>query len=376
MNRLALVLITALFSLIIFLANNNTTNIDATTESELKSNVDAINEQLETGEAKLASLESQVDSLQNKLAILATQITQINAQIKKTELELEDLSIQLDKAEAEETRQKGILADNLRNLYINGNVSTLDLILASEDFSDFVNQQEYLDKLKNSVTSSTQKVVELKKQIAADKQKQEDLLAKQQSQKKDLRDNQTAQQELLDKTKGQEAAYQNLVSDLEKQRQQAEKELEDFLAAQNFVSLGHVEKGDVIGRMGNTGFSFGPHLHLGIYKNGSWVNPLLGGTTLIDGFSWPTGSTRITQYFGCGAPYNWYLTKCSNGTSKHTGLDIGASVSGVSGDLVYAIGDGEIVFRGCSGSCSSGYGYHVIIDHGGNVQSYYGHLQN
>jgi len=35
-----------------------------------------------------------------------------------------------------------------------------------------------------------------------------------------------------------------------------------------------IKKGELIGYVGNTGLSSGPHLHLGLYKNGSAINPL------------------------------------------------------------------------------------------------------
>ena len=41
------------------------------------------------------------------------------------------------------------------------------------------------------------------------------------------------------------------------------------------VSVGQkVRQGDVIGHAGNTGYSFGAHLHFGLMINGSWVNPV------------------------------------------------------------------------------------------------------
>ena len=53
----------------------------------------------------------------------------------------------------------------------------------------------------------------------------------------------------------------------------------------------------------------------------------------------------------------------------HNGIDI--ATSGTSPEI-YAVAGGEVVTAG--GNAYTGYGYYVIIDHGGGFQSLYGHM--
>jgi len=67
---------------------------------------------------------------------------------------------------------------------------------------------------------------------------------------------------------------------------------------------------------------------------------------------WPTTARRISQYF------SW----------RHTGLDI----DGDFGDPIWAADDGVVIKVAY---LNTGYGYHVIIDHGGGKTTTYAHLQ-
>ncbi len=69
------------------------------------------------------------------------------------------------------------------------------------------------------------------------------------------------------------------------------------------------------------------------------------------GYLWPTSVRRITQY------YNW----------RHTGLDIAGPI----GSPLYASKAGTVSRSQCG--WNGGYGCYVIIDHGGGVQTLYGH---
>ena len=77
-------------------------------------------------------------------------------------------------------------------------------------------------------------------------------------------------------------------------------------------------------------------------------------------FSWPVAGP-ITSPFGSRAdPYG------SGASDFHPGIDIGAPM----GATVTAAADGQVIFAGWYG----GYGNAVIIDHGGNVSTLYGHM--
>lgn len=102
-------------------------------------------------------------------------------------------------------------------------------------------------------------------------------------------------------------------------------------------------------------------------ENGAWDKVLCNGSQagyvsasyLKSMMAWPVpASQKINQYFG-----------------THQGIDIGASVHGVPGDVVIAAQQGKVVYAGWL----NGYGYVVYINsvyNGQPVQTRYAHLKS
>ncbi len=86
------------------------------------------------------------------------------------------------------------------------------------------------------------------------------------------------------------------------------------------------------------------------------------GTFGESGMMFPTDSKLITSYFG-------YRNDTGGvGSNDHKGIDIGAP----SGAPIYAALPGTVTMAGMYG----GYGNAVIIDHGGGLQTLYGHMSS
>lgn len=190
----------------------------AVTSGELQSQVNDLQAQINANKAKAAELAAQADSLQKAIAQLDVQINQANAEIAQTGLKIADLQDKLVKTQAELDRQKTLLKESMVALYKKGGASTVELLIGSDSFSQFIDSQEYYSRLKNAIQDSTEKVIKLKQEIQAQKNQQEILLKQQQDQKATVEATKGQRQDLLVQTQGDEARYRGLVENLRAQQ--------------------------------------------------------------------------------------------------------------------------------------------------------------
>ena len=336
----------------------------AQSTSGLESKIAQLEQEIANSEKQSEQLEGQAELLEDAIAELNGEINNIQKQIDLTELKIEQIEQKLKETREELEQQKLILATSLREHYKIGNLTTIELFVNSENFSDFFNQKEYLNRVRSSIQASSQKVAALEQDLEDQEAEQNQLLDQQQAQRNEVvlakRDKDT----LLSETRGQQAAYEQLTARLTEQRKEAERELAAKLAAGNFVSLGPIAKGDVIGTIGSTGFSSGPHLHLEVRTpNAIVTNP---NNWFAQGWLVPVDPAVITQAYG--VPSSLYIS------GRHPGIDYG-----IAGLPVKAIAAGNVIHRGCSQDSAffggtPAYGYSVIIQHNNGYFSVYGHM--
>lgn len=348
--------------------------------SDLNNKLNELNQQINQINSQLIAKRQEKKTLQNEIAIFDAQIQQIELQIQATEAEIAKIQKEIDntiarikEAENELERQKEILKENLRILYEEGQISAVEVVASSDNFSEFMNRTEYLKSIQDKVSETIDKINQLKaeldakrKELETKKTEQVTLKNQQEGQRQGLAAQRTAKNSLLAYTKGEEAAYQKNLKELQASYQIIQSQIASFINKGNFVSQGTVKKGSIIGYEGNSGYSSGPHLHFEVRTtSGQKLNPLgFLGSSMI----WPMNNYVITQGFG----ENTELY----GPGGHPGVDL----AGPYGEPVKAVADGDIIFSGGSAANTYpngplSYGKYVIINHNNGYLTLYAHLQ-
>lgn len=337
---------------------------------ELRQQSQQLEEEIEASNNRAEELADEAITLQQMIRGYDTQISEASEQIQRISGEIRDLEQKLEQAERDLENQKEMLRMNMRALYRRGGASTIELLVASDSFSEFMDEQEYLERLKVAIQDATNQVIALQEQMEEQKAEQEELLSRQESVRRSLADARAERENILAQTRGEEERFRQQAEALQEKRQQVEEEIRQAILAGSIASQGRVEAGQMIGRVGMTGFTFGPHLHFEVRDRSTWtpMNPgWSGGENLGYGKIWPVnGSNWLSQNYGCQSRIA-YATSCGPGSWLHAGIDIAAPI----GTPVVAAKAGNLLLPGDMGD---GYGIRAIVEHDDGTATLYAHL--
>lgn len=179
---------------------------------------------------------AQAATLQQALDQITAQKNAIIAQIDLSQQQYDQLQLKITDTNTKITANKNALGDTLASLYVDGKISSIEMLASSQSVTDFIDKQAYQSSVRDALTKTIDEIQTLKKQLEDSKAKLAVVMQQQQSQKASLAASEAEQARLVDETKGQEAAYQQLANSAQSQMESAAAQQRAYyasLAAQN-----------------------------------------------------------------------------------------------------------------------------------------------
>jgi peptidoglycan hydrolase CwlO-like protein len=327
--------------------------------ASLEQQLNSANQQVNQLNAEVRSHEHTAETLEAQLKAMDAEARRIRDSILSTQRNINAANAEIAAADQALAAKKAIFKEQIRAAYINPNPTTFEVLVGSNNLSNFIDSREYLERSEERIQALMADIVAQKQLLDAKKAQLDGLKAELGRQQDSLNAQMAAKNSLLIQTRGEQARYETLLKEAMAVREAVNASLIRLAQSGNYVSRGHVERGQVIGYQGNTGNSYGEHLHFEVRLGGQTVDP---GPYLSSGrVNWPLANHTQTQ--GYGAASCGYC-----GYDFHTGLD----VAGPIGSPVLAAAAGEIIVNT---SVGDGYGHKIIIDHGGGLWTLYAHLR-
>ncbi|MDO4869378.1 MAG: peptidoglycan DD-metalloendopeptidase family protein [Bacillota bacterium] len=287
--------------------------------------LDSIQKDIEKKQQELKEGKNKEKSLSSKVTELEGLIIDLEGQISSSETELKQLKKDLKEAQAKVDKQNEELGGRLRNMYKNGNVGFLDVLMNSSSFSEFLTNIDLVEKIYASDKDVLEDLQDAHDQIAKKKKKVEKLQAQLKSSKA------TAEE--------QRAEIQAQKSKIAKDNKETAKMIDDLEAEAQAEAAKLAAKSES-GEISNSNTS--------TYTGGKLLWPTPGFTTITSSYGW-----RMCPF---------------HGREFHGGIDIAAN----GGSTIVASAAGKVISSGYNG----GFGYSIQIDHGGGLVTMYNHCSS
>jgi peptidoglycan hydrolase CwlO-like protein/surface antigen len=153
------------------------------------------------------SLAAVASSYEEAVNALQSQIDGLQQQIIDTQQKSESVKAQIAAAQEQLAQEKKTLGESIRAMYIEGDISTIEMLASSQNLSDYVDKQQYRNAVQDKVKTTVDKITALKVELDKQQRELEGLLADLQKQQTELSSKQADLNSKLAYTEGQKAAY-------------------------------------------------------------------------------------------------------------------------------------------------------------------------
>ncbi len=291
-------------------------------QKELEAEIDELGDSIDDQKKKVQNLQNQVSNMEKQVDAYRKEIERLDAEIAEQEANIAALSVEIEQKQAELDAMMAKLKKRLRAIEMTGNYSSLQLLMDSDNYEDFLLKNKIVEAvaahdkaLMDKAEAEKASIQQKKKEVEAEKAETEKEKAQTLEMKAELDANYAKLDSLYTKARNERDS-------LEKQMNTYEKRLKKIKEAED--------------------------------KLDKEIEKLLAATTATGSYNgtmhWPVpGVYRISSHFGYRSSMGDY----------HGGTDI--AKPGCLGSSIVAAADGTVIKVQ---NMHYSYGNFVMIDHG------------
>lgn len=175
--------------------------------------------------------------LNTQLEMASEDLVQIDADIEATKDKIADIEKQRAKTEDELSQARKTLSATVEEMYENGNVTYLEVLLGAMSFDDFVSKLDLLERVSSSRASAIENVTRLQDELDAQQEELSKTLSAQESLKDQAESKQTTIQTSIN-------SAENLYESLTPSMREAVNDETDKIAGSSSTSQGGSSAGD------------------------------------------------------------------------------------------------------------------------------------
>lgn len=327
-------------------------------QAQLEKERQDLQERLEQLKADEAKKQEYQETLEKQIGVLEDQIRTARNDIEELNASINELTMKLDASQEEIADTIDQFKERVTAIYRAGSVSTLEILLNSNSFSDFSLRSEMLStmsmrdqELINKITKYMDETKDEREECESEKELVAELKKSMERKQKELdglyKENAAAIEELQGAQNETNHALEQNAEEIQKRDDEIARLVEEERKRQE-----EEERRKQEAAAGNSDYGGG-----GETGNVDWVPD--GSTNGVSGFNptWPMpGVTYISDEYG--------------GARGHGGMDI----AGPSGTPIVAAESGTVIRSHMADTWGWGWGYHVYIYHNGTYSTLYAHM--
>jgi murein DD-endopeptidase MepM/ murein hydrolase activator NlpD len=303
-------------------------------QQDIKNSTKQVQQQLNETKQEKSAVALEIEAIDEQMQLVVAELERVTAELEQTEVLLDKTSTELNEAETLRAEQFELGKDRLRVMYEYSDGGYLSYVMKASSISNLINRIEYVNRVATydkeliARMRETEALIALKYDETEQYKGELEVLVSEQDAKKH-----SLETVISEKTKrmysldADEQSYLQKIRDME----QEDKNLQSAIQKAQAAAEAARRAAEMAGKP------------VPVYKGGK--------------LEWPTpASYRVTSNYG------W---RTSPRKQFHHGVDIGIPT----GNDVVAAEAGVVVISERRG----GYGLTIVVDHGGGMQTLYGH---